>query len=104
MTEPQAFDAVWWVTAVELPVLGGLFWLISRARLDAEAAVEQVRRAAEAGLADIREALAAYKLEVAKTYVSVDYLKDVERRLTDHLLRIDARLEALGTIHGGGVR
>jgi hypothetical protein len=95
MPEPQAFDALWWVTVVELPALGALFWLIWRVRIDSEAAVERVRRAAEAGLADIREGLAAYKLEVAKTYVSVGYLKDVERRLTDHLLRIDAKLEAL---------
>jgi hypothetical protein len=95
LPDTHAFDALWWVTVVELPALSALFWLIWRARLDAEAAVERVRRAAEAGLSDMRDGLAAYKLEVAKTYVSVGYLKDVERRLTDHLLRIDAKLEAL---------
>ncbi|HYI71659.1 MAG TPA: hypothetical protein VEX87_18010 [Skermanella sp.] len=46
----------------------------------------------------MRESLSAYKLEVAKTYVSVGYLKDIERRLTDHLLRIDAKLDGAALI------
>lgn len=40
----------------------------------------------------LREALAAYKLEVAKSYASVGLMKDVERRLTDHLVRIELKL------------
>ena len=42
----------------------------------------------------MRESLAAYKLEVAKTYVSFATLKDVEQRLTDHLLRIETKLDS----------
>jgi hypothetical protein len=48
----------------------------------------------------MREGLADYKLEVAKNYVSIAYLKDVERRLTDHLLRIDAKLDGAALVHG----
>ncbi|MGY0715090.1 hypothetical protein [Azospirillum argentinense] len=76
-------DLVWWISAVELPVMGGLFWLITRLRNDSEAAQ-----------AKVRESLAAYKLEVAKTYVSFAMLRDVEQRLADHLLRIEAKLES----------
>jgi len=48
----------------------------------------------------MREALAAYKLEVAKTYATTGTLKDVERRLTEHLVRIEAKLDAVGGAGG----
>ncbi|MCR6630181.1 MAG: hypothetical protein NVV74_09110 [Magnetospirillum sp.] len=85
-------DLVWWISAVELPVMGGLFWLIARLRRDAESALETVRARAETAQAQVRESLAAYKLEVAKTHVSFAMLRDVEQRLADHLLRIEAKL------------
>ncbi|WP_448203966.1 hypothetical protein [Azospirillum sp. sgz302134] len=89
----ETVDLVWWISAVELPVMGGLFWLIARLRKDAETALENVRARAEYAQTQVRESLAAYKLEVAKTYVSFATLKDVEQRLTDHLLRIENKLE-----------
>jgi len=89
----ETLDVVWWITAVELPVMGGLFWLIVRLRKEAHDAVEALRLRAETAGAQVRESLAAYKLEVAKTYVSVSTLKDVEKRLTDHLLRIEHKVE-----------
>lgn len=101
----ETLDVVWWITAVELPVMGGLFWLIVRLRKDAQDAVESLRLRAETASTQVRESLAAYKLEVAKTYVSVGTLKDVEKRLTDHLLRIEHKLECgCGTFIEGGVR
>lgn len=90
----ENLDFAWWITAVELPVMGGLFWLIARLRNDAETALENLRTRAETAQAQVRESLAAYKLEVAKTYVSFATLKDVEQRLTDHLLRIENKLES----------
>jgi hypothetical protein len=89
-------DMVWWISAVELPALGGLFWMTWRNRHDADEAAEENRRQIEAGLAQGREALSAYKLEVAKSYASMAYLKDVERRLTEHLVRIEAKLDVVG--------
>lgn len=90
----ENLDLAWWITAVELPVMGGLFWLIARLRRDAESALETLRSRAESAQAQVRESLAAYKLEVAKTYVSFATLKDVEQRLTGHLLRIEDKLES----------
>lgn len=96
MTNPTwTLDLIWWITAVELPALGGLFWLSWRARQDADRAVDANRGAIEAGLGDLREALAAYKLEVAKSYASLAHLKDVEHRLTRHLVRIEDKLDAI---------
>ena len=98
----ETLDPVWWITAVELPVMGGLFWLIVRLRKEAQDAVDALRLRADTASAQVRESLAAYKLEVAKTYVSVGTLKDVEKRLTDHLLRIEQKLERVCA--DGGVR
>ncbi len=92
-------DLVWGGPVGALPVLGGLFWLIWRVRQDADRALERVRHLSDSALADMREGLADYKLEVAKNYVSIAYLKDVERRLTDHLLRIDAKLDGAALVH-----
>ncbi|MBI1206780.1 MAG: hypothetical protein GC191_05765 [Azospirillum sp.] len=99
---PESLSVFWWINAVELPVLGGLFWLILRARHEGETALEALRLRAETAQTQVREALAAYKLEVAKSYVAIGTLKDVEQRLTDHLLRIEAKLEfGCGAFHDG---
>lgn len=90
---PVALDTVWWITAVEVPVLTGLFWLIWRNRRDQDEELQRHRQTIDKALAQAREALAAYKLEVAKTYASISALKDVERRLTEHLLRIESKLD-----------
>lgn len=71
---------------------GSLFlYLLNRAvgRLDADVL------AARAEATRAREDLAAYKLEVAKSYASTGYLKDVEARLMAHLVRIEAKLDDL---------
>jgi len=53
----------------------------------------------------MRERLSLYKLDVAKDYASIACLKDLERRLTSHLLRIEAKLDhpagLTGTSRGG---
>lgn len=98
--EHMNMDPLWWITAVELPVLGGLFWLIWRARQEADQRLDDLAHRLEIGVGQAREALAAYKLEVAKSYATTGYLKDVERRLTEHLVRIEAKLDSVGAAGG----
>ncbi|MDK9721653.1 MAG: hypothetical protein OEL53_10775 [Rhodospirillales bacterium] len=94
----MSMDFIWWVGAVELPVLAGLFWLIWKTRRDLEEAMDAEREQAHEAAANLREALSAYKLEVAKSYASIGYIKDIERRLTEHLVRIEAKLDG---VNGG---
>ena len=84
----------WWITAVDLPALAGLFWLIWRTRNESEGALQHLRDVVDARNAQLREALSAFKLEVAKTYASISDLRDLESRLVSHLLRIEAKLDA----------
>ena len=86
-------DLMWWITAVDLPALGGLFWLIWRTRRESDGAVRRLRDTVDARNAQMREALAAFKLEVAKNYASITDLKELETRLVGHLLRIEAKLD-----------
>lgn len=93
MTEMVNFNLAWWISVVELPALASLFWLIWRARRDSDTAINDSQHEFETGLRFLRDALGAFKLEVAKNYASISYLKEVERRLTDHLVRIEEKID-----------
>jgi len=95
MQETLTLDIVWWITAVEIPALAGLLWMIWRTRRDVSDGVTDMRHDHEISISHLREVLSAYKLEVAKSYVSIPYLKEVERRLTGHLVRIEDKLDGV---------
>lgn len=93
MQTASGLDVVWWITVVELPALAALFWIGWRNHRTLQDELDEVRHAAEVGLAHMRQNLDAYKLDVAKSYASISYLKDVEERLTGHLIRIEEKLD-----------
>ena len=86
-------DLIWWITVFDLPAMGSLFWLIWRTRRDHEAAIDHVQKTQIHRADQLREALSAFKLEVAKTYASHTDLRDLENRLVSHLLRIESKLD-----------
>jgi len=92
VSEEATINWVWWITAVEVPALGCLFWLTHHARRESERALLRVYREIQTNLSVVLENLAQSKLETARLYATASDLKDVERRLTDHLLRLEARL------------
>lgn len=87
-------DLVWWITVIDLPAMAGLFALIWKTRSEGEQAVSRLRLSLDHRSEQLREALHAFKLEVAKTYASQTDLRALETRLVDHLLRIEAKLDA----------
>ena len=95
MTE-TGFTLAGWITAFELPALAGLFWLAWRIKRDGEAALVRHSLRLDRELDRLREALAQHKLDVATGYASLAALQSVEERLTAHLLRIEAKLDARG--------
>ena len=86
-------ELAWWITVFDLPAMAGLFWLIWRTRQETESAVDDLQRALDHRSDQLREALNAFKLEVAKTYASQSDLRELEGRLVAHLLRIEAKLD-----------
>lgn len=93
MKETWNIDLIWWITVVELPALAGLFWLIWRNRREVEGQIDGCCDRCDNKHQAARENLAAYKLEVAQHYASIAYLKEVEKRLTEHLMRIEDKLD-----------
>jgi hypothetical protein len=88
-----SIDFIWWITVVDIPALAGLFWMIWRTRKDHDIANQHLRDVIETRNSQLREALSAFKLEVAKTYAAISDLKDLENRLVGHLLRIESKLD-----------
>lgn len=86
-------ELVWWITAIDLPALGGLFWLIWRTRKESESAISHLREVVDTRNAQLRDALSAFKLAVAKSYASITDMRELETRLVGHLLRIEAKLD-----------
>ncbi|MDQ1080416.1 hypothetical protein [Pseudoroseomonas cervicalis] len=87
--EPQTL-----ATAAQAPMLAILAWMLHalRRQLPPE-------RPPEPGcdgdaLARTRDELAAFKLEVARTYVPLSLIRDVDQRLSRQLLRIEEKLDA----------
>lgn len=74
-----------WVAMIEVPIFAALFRMLIRNKKDCEQDINYCK-----------EALSDFKLHVARNYVSVNYLKDVESRLTNHLLRIEKKLDDVG--------
>ncbi|MDX1710087.1 MAG: hypothetical protein R3316_02990 [Rhodovibrionaceae bacterium] len=100
----ETAEAAWfWLCRCrELPVLAGLFLLIWRTRHEVFRGLERQHREAEGAHEQLREQLSAYKLEVAQTYASIPALKEAERRLTEHLVRIEMKLDGVAVRRGGG--
>lgn len=85
-----------WAAMVELPAFAALFRMVLRNKNEINSEFEQLKGVQEQQISDLKDALADFKLHVARNYVSVNYLKDVENRLTNHLLRIEKKLDEVG--------
>jgi hypothetical protein len=99
--EEWSFSWMWWTTAIELPVLGCMFWLIHHGRRESERALLRIYREIQGNLSMVLDNLAQSKLEIARFYATVNDLKDVEQRLTDHLIRLETRLTYLSANPAG---
>lgn len=92
MTEEATITWVWWITVVEMPLLGALFWLIHHGRRDADRALMKIYGQVQSHFSTVLQNVAQSRVEVARHYATGADLKDVERRLTDHLLRLENRI------------
>jgi len=86
-------DLVWWITIFDLPAMAGLLGLIWRTRQRCDDALDDLQFTLDRRSDQLRDALNAFKLEVAKTYASQHDLHALETRLVEHLLRIESKLD-----------
>lgn len=90
------FETTWWITAVEAPIVTALFWMLHGLRRDLQERMDRSDQRESEAVSRTRDELAEFKLEVARTYVPLSLIRDVDRRLSQQLLRIEEKLEAVG--------
>lgn len=86
----------------EAPVSVLLLWLVLGIKRDLDRRIERGDRREMDGLARTRQDLTDFKLEVARTYVPLSLIRDVDQRLSEQLLRIEEKLEELRRDGGRG--
>lgn len=87
-------DLVWWITVVDVPALAGLLALIWRTRREHRDEVDALELRLEGRFDQMRDAFAAFRLDVATGYASEGDVGALESRLVAHLLRIEAKLDS----------
>lgn len=87
-------DLLWWISVVDLPAMAGLLFMIWRVRGESCKTINALNSKLDLRCDQLREALHAFKLEVAKTYASQKELRALESRIVAHLLRIESKLDA----------
>ena len=70
-----------------------LLWMLVHLRRDLAARAEPPPAAPAPHADTAREELAAFKLEVARTYVPLSLIRDLDQRLTQQLGRLEAKLD-----------
>ena len=92
----------WWITAVEAPIVAALFYMLHGLRRDLQDRIERSDHRESDVVTRTRDELAEFKLKVARAYVPLSLIRDVDRRLSQHLLRIEEKLEEVK--HAGALR
>lgn len=79
----------------DAPMLGLLAWLLFLLHRDLPGRRTRDAEPAHApdALARTRDDLAAFKIEVARTYVPLSLIRDVDARLSSQLMRIEQKLD-----------
>ena len=86
-------EPTWWITAIEAPIVAALFHMLHGLRRDLQDRIERSDQRESEVVTRTRDELAEFKLEVARAYVPLSLIRDVDQRLSQHLLRIEVKLE-----------
>ena len=84
---------IWWISVVDIPASLSLFLIFWKSKKEIDTQLEHLNRLIETRHSQLRDSLAAYKLEVAKTYCTQRELRELEARIVAHLLRIEVKLD-----------
>ena len=90
---PLSHDLSWWISGIEIPLFSGLFWLFWKDRQDNEATLWSLQKSFNFRANTLLQSFNDFRLEVTRDYAQSNDLKELEARLTAHLLRIQAKLE-----------
>jgi hypothetical protein len=94
--DPTGISLEWWIRVIEIPILVGLFKMMWDIKKELIARIERVEQHQGETVARLREELAAFKLEVARGYVPVQLMRELDRRVSLQLMRIEEKLDVMG--------
>jgi hypothetical protein len=86
----------WWIRVIEVPILVGLFKMMWDIKKELITRIDRVEQRQGETVARLREELAAFKLEVARGYVPVQLMRELDRRVSLQLMRIEEKLDVMG--------
>ena len=75
--------------------MAALFRMLYGLKQEIQSRIERGDTRDSEAVSRARDELAEFKLEVARTYVPLSLIRDVDQRLSSHLLRIEGKLEGL---------
>ncbi|MDR2933720.1 MAG: hypothetical protein LBU68_00335 [Rickettsiales bacterium] len=87
------FNILWWISVIEIPIIAAMFKMMKSSRDEVDDNIKNYQSTVSENLRDLSKQLFEYKLFVAQNYASIAYMKDIEKRLTDHLLRIEDKIQ-----------
>ncbi len=88
-------EPTWWISVIEVPVVAALFRMIYMLKQDIQNRIDRGDTRDSEAVARACDELAEFKLEVARTYVPLSLIRDMDQRVSSHLLRIEGKLEGL---------
>lgn len=88
-------DLTTWLTVIILPMLGALFMMIQGVKREASDRIELITARKSEALMALRDDLSSHKLEVARSYAPLHAIRDIDRRLSLQLMRIEDKLDRL---------
>lgn len=88
-------DLTTWLTVIILPVLGAMFMMIQGVKRDVGDRIEMISARKSEALLALRDDLSAHKLDVARSYAPLHAIRDIDRRLSLQLMRIEDKLDRL---------
>ncbi len=100
---------VWWITIIEIPIVIGLIWYMIRQRTILVAEIEKLTGkidSLEAAFSESRkdmyqrvdrnhEDFMGFRVEAEQRFASLDDMKQVETRMTNHMTRIENKVDQL---------
>lgn len=92
----EDFSPTLLMALLQSPVAVWLFWTLHGIRRELDRRIEHGDMRNGDGLSRTRDDLAAFKLEVARTYVPLSLIREMDRRVTEQLARIEAKIDGAG--------
>ncbi|MGB1360814.1 MAG: hypothetical protein ACPG8V_01720 [Alphaproteobacteria bacterium] len=86
-------DVITWIVFIEIPIFIAFIAYTTKTTESLRNKITETDIDIQAKYKYLNEKINNNKLEVAQKYASIAYLKDVENRLTNHLIRIEEKLD-----------